>query len=243
MASIQQNQEFVVYSDQKILPKAGNNSHQSLYSILYNNGTYPLWLINKIINDDSESMDYSFTVASFINNSKFMKRNIKLTGDVDVKFVDLTLSLQVGDISKIVETKFNDITKKEGNVLILEQPELLLSSIESLTAVSLFQTFINKLFHEKFQHIIIISNIDYYSNYINSFHQYQYTSYYQSLQYKSEVLFTVKPLKTGFAKDITGTLTVTKGGAEHSHHSNKTKVIENEYFFYVNKDGFVKLFY
>ncbi|XBW36881.1 hypothetical protein QEN19_002460 [Hanseniaspora menglaensis] len=242
MISLQQNQDLVVFSDHKILPHIDNNG-QSIYSILYNNGTYPLWLINKIINDDSENKKYNFTISSFINNNKFMKQVIKTSSDLKVDFVDLTLSLQSTNLPTIIENKFKHITKKEGNVLVLEQPELLLSSMENLTTTNLFQQFINNLLLDKFQHLIIVSNIDFYSSYINSFHQYQYTSYYQSLQYKSDVLFNVKPLRTGFAKDISGTLTITKGGADSSHFAGKTKVVENEYFFFVNKDGSVKLFY
>lgn len=243
MVALQQSQDLIVFSDHKILPKFSNQNQQSIYSILYNNGTYPLWLINKIINDDADNTKYNFTVSSFINNNKFMKQNIKPSNNVNVDFIDLTLSLQATDISTIVDTKYKNITKKEGNILVLEQPELLLSSVESLTTINLFQQFINKLLLSKFQHVIIVSNIDYYSTYINSFHQYQYTSFYQSLQYKSDVLFTVKPLKTGFAKDISGTLTITKGGADNSHYTDKVKVVENEYFFFVNKDSSVKLFY
>lgn len=240
MVSLKQNQDLIVFSDHKVLPESSNSELQTIFSILYNNGTYPLWLLNKIINTNS---GYSFTVSSFINNNKFMKQNIKSPPGSAVEFIDLTLSLQVTDVSTIVETKFKNITKKDGKVLILEQPELLLSSVENLTAVNLFQQFINKLLLDKFQHIIIISNIDYYSTYINSFHQYQYTSYFQSLQYKSNVLFTVKPLKTGFAKDISGTLTITKGGADINQFLSRIKVVENEYFFFVNKDGSVILFY
>ena len=244
---MQQNQDLNVYSNHTILPNLRDKEHSSLYTILYNNGTYPLWLINKFINEDSQSSQYKFTVSSFINNSKFMQQNVKpntSNSSVDIEYIDLTLGLQATSLTKLVDTKYNHINSKEGRVLILEQPELLISSMEGLTAISLYNDFINKLHNEKFQHIIIISNIDYYNHYINSFIQYQYTTFYQSLQYKSDVLFTVKSLKTGYAKDISGTLTITKGGAfDNVKHVNDIKVVENEYFFYVVKDNVVKLFY
>ena len=245
---MQQNQDLNVYSNHRILPNTSDKNHSSIYSILYNNGTYPLWLINKFINEDSNSSEYKFTVSSFINNNKFMKQNITQnvgnTSKIDIEYVDMTLGLQTTSLPKLVDAKYKHISSKEGRILILEQPELLISSLEGMTSISLYNDFINKLQNEKFQHIIIISNIDYYNHYINSFLQYQYTTFFQSLQYKSDVIFTVKSLKTGFAKDISGTLTITKGGAfDISKHANDVKIVENEYFFYVVKDNVVKLFY
>lgn len=244
---MQQYQGLNVFSNHTILPDVSDKQHCSLYSILYNNGTYPLWLINKFINEDSQSSQYKFTVSSFINSNKFMKQNVKRStanSSVDIEYIDLTLGLQAASLPTLVDNKYSHINSKDGRVLILEQPELLISSMEGLTAISLYNDFINKLHNEKFQHIVIISNIDYYNHYINSFIQYQYTTFFQSLQYKSDVVFTVKSLKTGYAKDISGTLTITKSGAfDNVKHSNNIKVVENEYFFYVVKDNVVKLFY
>ena len=62
------------------------------------------------------------------------------------------------------------------------------------------------------------------------------------LFHRSQLNISLQPLNTGRAKDITGSLTISKGTIPYYNLPN-LKINEREYVYYLTKDFQIKLYY
>ncbi|KAL6946787.1 hypothetical protein ACO0QE_001636 [Hanseniaspora vineae] len=224
-----QKQDLIIFQDFSILPK---NNLKNLVLLTYSLGTSPAWLIQALLevtifgealslnersgkttsfSNDRTLNDTGVTIASFVHNQDFMERNIynklkvqKLKSDKDLQMVDLTTSLQTENVSSIVERIIAN--SKNTKTLILEQPEILLATMPSLNANTLNQQLIDPLFGS-FDTVVVVSNLDFYSSFSRSPKELQFNKFVQNIFYKSVVNLNIKPLSTGRANDVTGSLT------------------------------------
>ncbi|OEJ86378.1 Elongator complex protein 6 [Hanseniaspora osmophila] len=260
-----QKQDLIVFQDFSILP---NNNLKNLVLLTYSLGTSPAWLIQALLeavifgealslnersgeragfSNDINSNDTGITLASFVHNQDYMEKHIfnklkvqKTKSEKELKMVDLTTSLQIEKLSLIVEKIIEN--SNNTKTLILEQPEILLATMSSLDANALNQQLVDPLF-EAFDTVVVVSNLDFYSPFPRSSKDLQFNKFVQNVFYKSLVNLNIKPLSTGRANDVTGTLSIVKGGDSGVNTNDKSQnVVENEYLFFTQRET-TKLFY
>lgn len=66
----------------------------------------------------------------------------------------------------------------------------------------------------------------------------EHSTFLRSAAYQTSLIFQLRPLETGQAKDVSGTLQVSYGGA---HEARKDELAEGEWLFHVKSDGSVKV--
>lgn len=194
----------------------------------------------------------SLTIASLIHNQDFFTSALnRLKVDprrytvVDY-LTDFVLQRHNVSGSKVISAILEELTRVNANsdMLILEQPELLMPLL-NLTSDELHLNLINPLI-KKFPLLVIVSYTEAYDNAAPDYSERQSSDlieqvrFFNSCFFKSAVVLGLKPLATGRAKDVTGTLTITRGGTPLSNLS--VHVVENEYLFHSQKDS-TKLFY
>ncbi|KAK5780416.1 hypothetical protein RI543_002173 [Arxiozyma heterogenica] len=198
------------------------------------------------------------TIISFVHNenhylSSFQKLQINsnqytvidcLTDFVQKqipKFMNNKLAL----LQSITDQLTNDIPNN-NHIVILDQPEFLLSLVSGLTSNELWNNFINPIW-QKCKILMINNNVDLFKGGIlNSTVNKTFTEFQRFIticHHKSTVVLNLRPLTTGHAKDVTGTLRITRGGVDWFNNSNTTiHVVENEYLYLTEKEN-TKLFY
>lgn len=269
-----QRQDLVLFSDQSVLPAQffqDNDSH-NLFFITHQSSTQPLWLINALIEahvlgspsslNESSSSPLSSSVrshvviASFIheqnhfinslNKLKIASNNYKVLDFLSDFIIKHILNKPRDKILSDLLAKFTAAIQSApaNTVVIIEQPELLLSLINGLTYSELNNKFITPLL-KQCQLLIMVSNTDIFNidDFDPSLHSSNLQNFYKSSFIKSMINLNLNPLKTGFAKDVTGSLRVCRGGSPIALSSNTNlHVIENEYL-YLNEKESTKLFY
>lgn len=269
-----QRQDLVLFSDQSVLPAQffqDGNSH-NLFFITHQSSTQPLWLINALIethilgspnslNEPSlstlpSSIRSHAVVASFIheknhftnslNKLKIPSNNYCVLDFLSDFIVSNILNKPRDKILGDLLTKFSAAIQNNPTetIVVIEQPELLLSLISGLTYSELNNKFITPLLRQC-QVLVIVSNSDIFN--INEYdvlaHSSNLQNFYKSSFIKSMINLNLNPLKTGFARDVTGSLHVCRGGAPIATSSNTSlHVVENEYL-YLNEKESTKLFY
>ncbi|QHS75583.1 Elongator subunit ELP6 [Saccharomyces paradoxus] len=269
-----QRQDLVLFSDQSVLPAQffqDSNSH-NLFFITHQSSTQPLWLINALIethilgspnslNESSlsrlpSSIRSHAVLASFIHEqSHFMNslHKLKIPSN-NYCVLDFLSDFIVSNIlNKPKDKILGDLLAKfsaavqnnpTDTIVVIEQPELLLSLISGLTYSELNNKFITPLLRQC-QVLIIVSNSDVFNidEYDVPVHSSNLQNFYKSSFIKSMINLNLNPLKTGFARDVTGSLHVCRGGAPIATTSNTSlHVVENEYL-YLNEKESTKLFY
>ncbi|SCU79517.1 LADA_0B01222g1_1 [Lachancea dasiensis] len=190
-------------------------------------------------------------IASWVHNSEFFHSALgKLKIDpsrykVHDYLSDFVLKYHGKTGQKILKNLVQELTAEpKPDFLILEQPELLLHLL-NISSDELHLDFINQL-TKIIPLIVIVSYTEAYDNpgtdtseriSANMIEQIRFSN---GCVFKSIAVLGIRPLKTGRAKDVTGTLTITRGGASLSHLP--IEVAENEYLFQTQKDT-TKLFY
>ncbi|EJS44128.1 elp6p [Saccharomyces arboricola H-6] len=273
MSSVQR-QDLVLFSDQSVLPAhffQDSNFH-NLFFVTHRSSTQPLWLINALIeahvlgspnslNEASSSPLSSSTrshavVASFIheqnhfinslNKLKIPSNNYHVLDFLSDFVITSILNKPRHKILRDLLAKFSAAIPNApaDTIVIIEQPELLLSLVNGLTYSELNNAFITPLL-KQCQILIIVSNSDIFNidDFDVSLHSSNLQNFYKSTFIKSMINLNLNPLKTGFAKDVTGSLRVCRGGSPIATPSNTNlHVVENEYLYLHEKES-TKLFY
>ncbi|CAI4049009.1 Elongator subunit ELP6 SKDI_13G4430 [Saccharomyces kudriavzevii IFO 1802] len=269
-----QRQDLVLFSDQSVMPAQlfeNSNSH-NLFFITHQSSTQPLWLINALVEAHvvgfpgslNESVPSSLSsathshavVASFIHEQNHFKNSLNklkipsnsytvldFLSDFMINTVvnrsrDKILADLLEKFSAAIQNASADI------IVIIEQPELLLSLINGLTYSELNNKFITPLL-KQCQVLIIVSNSDIFNidDYDFPLRSSNLQNFYKTSFIKSVINLNLNPLKSGFAKDVTGSLHVCRGGAPIATLPNTNlHVVENEYLYLSEKES-TKLFY
>ncbi|KAM3165162.1 hypothetical protein ACU8KH_00925 [Lachancea thermotolerans] len=192
------------------------------------------------------------TVASFIHNRGFFTSALKkLKVDAECYNIidymtDFVLKNYGKPASKVLSSLLEELSNESATseLLILEQPELLVHLL-NITSDQLHLELINPLI-KKFPLLVVVSYTEAYENVPSDSNEklssdmIEQIRFCNSCFFKSAAVLGLKPLATGHASDVSGTLTITRGGASLSHL--EVHVVENEYLFLTQKDT-TKLFY
>ncbi|CAI5759560.1 unnamed protein product [Candida verbasci] len=253
------NQDLTFFKPNSIISDDIINSNNAYLSVITNTqGVLSNWLINSLIENSLQgtanliNRDLTkkqlnrtkVTYISFTNNKEFYVKNLKRNG-IDVnfnqnfEFIDYFTNLFINkiktdeDIPKLFDMKLDPKT-----VLFVENPEILLYST-NLSSNRLLSHILS-LSKQCAQTFIIASKdlIDM-ENTTNDPQDlgFKLHDFLTKLYHRSIMNINLQPLKTGRAKDITGSLTVSKG----SIPSND--LIEKEYVYNITKDGNLKIYY
>lgn len=264
-----QRQDLTIFNDQSVLSKSLFTEGLShLLFVTHRLGTSPSWLINAITESYIYGIPFSLNesdtsaanrkavctrplvIASFIHESAYFTSSLnKLKIDSSqyriLDFLtDFALKYTGNPKEKVLTELINCLSKQSGRILILEQPELLIPLL-NITSDELHLNFINPLM-KMFSVVVLVSSVEGYENTNADSGEYQKKDMIDMIRYthscfhKSIVLLALKPLDTGRANDITGTLRITKGGASPSRLP--VHVVENEFLFHSQRDS-TKLFY
>ncbi|QLL30206.1 hypothetical protein HG536_0A00230 [Torulaspora globosa] len=261
MGSVQ-TQELVIFSDNSVLSKelCSGGSH-NLITITSSPSNSPFWLINALVESKitgsphslsgasqpaphGTSSDLPVTIGSFIHNGRqFTDVLKKLKIDANsYRVVDLLTDFVAKNIgkprAKVLSELLDAFTEAPSSMIVLEQPEILLTLLDGLTSDELHRKFILPLM-TKCGILLISTNICYSLDGDNR-DSVQFARFASGCLYKSIAVLSLRPLETGRATDVTGSLRITRGGTSSTQIS--CHVVENEYL-YLNQRDSTKLFY
>lgn len=250
MSSVQ-TQELVLFSDGSVFSReiCLGNGH-NLITITSSPSNSPFWLINALIEaritaaTDSGTTSGPVTVGSFIHSAK-PYTDVLNRQKIDAnsyRVIDLLTDFVIKNIAKprakVLAELLDAFTQVPSSMIVLEQPEILLTLLDGLTSDELHRKFILPLM-EKCGILVISTNISYSVSGVGR-DSIQFARFASGCLYKSIAVLSLRPLETGRAKDVTGSLRITRGGASSTHL--KCHVVENEYLYLNQKDN-TRLFY
>lgn len=264
-----QRQDLVIFSDHSVVSKKlfGNNAN-TMITLTSMQATQASWALNVMIESylfgspvslNSEqksgalvvsSSQAHVTLASMVHNtswfqSTFNKLQVNSSQykivDIFSDFVQLINGKSADKVLKLLLDMFPD--KPESSVIVLEQPELLLSLVPNLSADMLSSKFINEL-RKKCALLVVNTVIDSVQedNNNDTAPAIEFKRFLQTNIYKSNVVISLSPLPTGRAKDVTGTMKITRGAKSFEGYIPDIHVVENEYLYLTEKET-TKLFY
>ncbi|SCV02446.1 LAME_0H00716g1_1 [Lachancea meyersii CBS 8951] len=192
------------------------------------------------------------TIASWIHDSEFFHTALgKLKIDpasyqIQDYLTDFVLKNHGKPASRVLKSLVEELTstQSQSDLLLLEQPELLMHLL-NVSSDELHLDFINPL-ARAVPLMVIVSYTESHENPGAEALEHLAHDLIEQIRFQTGCVFKsiavlgIKPLATGRAKDVTGTLTITRGGAETSHLA--IDIAENEYLFHTQKDT-TKLFY
>lgn len=247
-ASDLQEQELTFYS---------NNTHsllaepKSLSLIIHEPSNYPTWLVSGIaqqalsdnnecyLSPQSQSLKktpiptylYSFSQTEQAYSKYFHKYITKNKNLFTFHsfLTDDSIALESWDTSIISKLKLSSSTSTESPIVILENPELLLSIVPDMTTEKLLSQL---MMIQKVATLYISSSTTSLSS-TNKF--------MMSLLHRSSMLVTLTALTTGRADDISGILSISKGPIHNSSVSSKT-ISDHQYSYFVSANT-VKLYF
>jgi elongator complex protein 6 len=253
-----QNQDLVLFSDNSIIPEINFCS-----LITHTQGTSPSWLVDVLIENglyntcainhekkQRKTAKADVMFISLLHDSKFydLKRIGVELGEVkEFHFVDLFTDLftKVTDVESVSEifdqlaSQLSSYTNKD-KVVLIEGIEFLLAS----TAISSTQL-LNQIIklQKKSTALFIVSSadkelIDVKVNNVQ-LPEFKTNDFLLRFIHRSHLVISLRPLDTGRAKDVTGTLTISRGALPLSN----IQVLEKEYLFFVSRDQPTKLFF
>lgn len=256
-----QKQDLVIFSDNSVISNelCAGKSHD-LITITSSPATSSFWLLTTLVETRVTGAPFSLnstsvpvathknlnpiTIASFIHNAQYYTdalNKLKL-GPESYKFIDLLTNFVIKNIgkprAKVLSELLETFPQDSTSLVILEQPEVLLTLLDGLTSDELHKKFIMPLM-QRCGLLIISTNINYSPN-GQTKDAIEFSRFVAGCFYKSIVVLSLKPLDTGRAADVTGSFRITRGGASNSHLS--CHVVENEYL-YLNQKENTKLFY
>lgn len=214
--------------------------------------TYPVPNANKVIIisfvHDEDHYSSSFQRLQ-INSDQY--KVVDCLTDFVQKQIPKYMNNKLNLLQSIINQLPNDIPNNNC-IIILDQPEFLLSLVPGLTSSELWNNLINPIW-QKCKILMINNNVDLFKDGIlnstinKTFIEVQ--RFITICHHKSTVILNLRPLATGHAKDVTGTLRIIRGGVDwfnnnsNSNNSNNTiHVVENEYLYLTEKEN-TKLFY
>lgn len=265
-----QQQDLVFFTDGLLLTPKNASLNPKLHIISHHDGTSPMWLTTTLAENclvgtanlvnrelkQSEN-DCSVVYASFLHTEdvfeKASRRQAVDLGSLSLfKYLDYSSSLFTSNFPATKDPKrqlsllFDEIAKTveaaktTDKVVFLDSPELLLAATNLSSADILAG--VRKL--QKLATVITVINV--HTSMFNMDIQnaqdpaFQITDFYVKLCHMSSLNISLQPLATGKAKDITGSLTVTRGAIPMTSGS---EVLEREYVFQVTKDATAKLYF
>ncbi|KAI5955140.1 hypothetical protein KGF54_001701 [Candida jiufengensis] len=259
----QTNQDLTFFKDHTLISEkilTGRNSY--LTTITHTQGTSPNWLVNSLIencligtasliNQELKNTTKSKVVfISFLHNKDYYIKNCRKNGldltDSNFIFVDYFTTLfseKIKNTSNAIEdtNKLFDLQIPEKSVVFIESPEVLLYSTNIISDDLLFNLI--KLNRKTTQLIIISSKdsnlVDYNVNEIDN-PTYKITDFLTKLLFRSQLNISLLPLVTGRAKDITGSIKISKGCLPYF---DNLVVDEKEYVYNITKDSNIKIYY
>ncbi|KAG0669534.1 hypothetical protein C6P45_003605 [Maudiozyma exigua] len=231
-------------------------------------GTQPYWLINALvetsvsgsplslngssINRCSNNDNTITVIASFIHEKKFYNtalQKLKVNSN-KYQILDIITDFVMKNIDKprdkVLDMLLDKFPKDTQSTIILEQSELLLALLKGLTSDELNRRFILPLM-KRCKLLIVATNIDFFQNNedepvdTNNRDSLEITRFVTSLVYASLVVMNLRSLDTGRAKDVTGSLMISKGG-QSNNSSLSVDIVENEYLYLTEKES-TRLFY
>lgn len=259
-----QKQDLNIFSDHSVISKelCNGSSHDMIF-LTSSPSNSPFWLINALIETQVLGVPYSLntestysnnlkssrgvSIGSFIHDAKHFTNalsKLKIPPDAYNIFdllTDFVLKTITKPRAKVLSDLVNLFPHNPSSVIILEQPEMLLFLLEGLTSEELHQKFIMPLMR-KCGLLIISTTLNTSNEELNtrSRDAIELTRFTVGCFYKSIAVLSLRPLDTGRASDVTGSLSITRGGITASHIP--AHVVENEYL-YLNQRESVKLFY
>ncbi|CEP64020.1 Elongator subunit ELP6 LALA0_S10e00408g [Lachancea lanzarotensis] len=201
---------------------------------------------------DTNRIRKAVTIASWIHNDEFYHSAFgKLKIDpsnysINDYLTDFVLKNHGKPASKVLKSIVQELlsAQSQTGLLVLEQPELLMHLL-NISSDELHLDFINPL-ARAVPLLVVVSYTESYDNPGTEAAEQvprdtvEQIRFHTGCFFKSIAVLGIKPLATGRAKDITGILTICRGGATTSHLP--VDVVENEYLFHTQKDT-TKLFY
>lgn len=191
--------------------------------------------LSKISNIDSNQYNIIDFMSNYIKNKNFINNTNNSPSS----------SRNIDALQKIVDDFPNF-----SNMIILDHPELLLSLI-GCSSIELWNGLIKPL-QLKCDKLLISNSIEWFnldlndpinSNNIETKETVELNKFLLNCLHQCVINLTIKPLSTGYAKDISGTLTITRGGQPlNLPIGSSLHIIENEYL-YLNEKESTKLFY
>ena len=261
-----QQQDLVFFSDGTLLSSAVTPQRPPLFIISHHDGTAPTWLVSVLVENSlvgtaglvnrdlrPAKTDCSVAYVSFLRASDDVKKAARkhASDSLRFRFLEYSASLfakvpAAGDTAAHIDLLFDDIAAEVGNmstakrIVFLEAPELLLASTAAASADVLggIKT-LNKM-------ATVVPIINIHTALVNmdacvpQDTTFRVTDFYVKLHYMSSLNVSLQPLPTGKAKDITGSLTITRGAVPEPGNLD---VVEHEYVFHVTKDTAAKLYY
>ncbi|KAH3674246.1 hypothetical protein WICPIJ_009646 [Wickerhamomyces pijperi] len=265
-----QKQELHLFSGNAIIPHKSLTKSHLFTTISHVQGTSPTWLVNYLIDNalydtcllnegqsTRSSVKSGVVFISLINDSKTYEAGLKKLG-VDLKsipqfqFIDLFTDLftkvqpqEPQSIAKLFDSEvFPHISKTKKPIIFIEGLELLLlstqiTSIQLLGYLSQLTSLSKSLFlitpSDSELHDITTINTQ-------SSRQHQYHDFLIRVLHRTNLNIALRPLSTGKAKDVTGTLTISRGSVPFEGLDG-LEILEREYLYLVSRDNSVKLFF
>ncbi|CCH46153.1 Elongator complex protein 6 [Wickerhamomyces ciferrii] len=258
-----QQQDLNLFVDNSIIPQKVYRDEPLFGVITHTQGTSPSWLINLLIENalygtcvinheknQHRQLRSNVVVISFLNDFDFYEKDLKRNGievndNQQFHFIDLFTDLfqKINTPESIVKI-FDQLSKTIQNIpnkktILIEGIEFLLSST-GITSIQLLNQ-INKL-NKIADALFIITGAD--KELIDIQHanpslpEFKTLDFIIRLLHRSNIVLGLRPLETGRAKDITGTLTISKGTIPF----DSLVVSEKEYLFFVSRET-TKLFF
>lgn len=265
-----QQQDLVFFADGSLVSFNKSSKNPPLHIVSYRDGTAPMWLVTSLVENclvgtanqvnrelKSSVKDTSVLYVSFLNTEdSFKKAFRKQAVDIDslslFEYLDYSTSLFTTEFvpgkdtstqcKKLFENIELNIKSKTSmhKVVFIDGPELLLAATD-LQSNELLAGIrrLNEL-------ATIIPVINVHSSYFDlestnaQDPTFRLSEFFVKLFHTSSLNVHLQPLSTGKAKDITGSLTVTRGALPVPTNS---EVLEREYVFQVTKDATAKLFF
>lgn len=210
----------------------------------------PLWLVDVVASRGRMERPGAQTLLiTFQNRTNLHKRGLKRQGsdmsiikEQELSILDLSQDLFVQNPTGFQSTSLDRILTKikstiasTGPTIMLEHPEILLSS-GTYSALD-FAKFIHNV-HSISGCLYLFCNSDEPLIDIDTPLGEEYATFLTQVAHQSSLIVSLRPLNTGRADDVTGVLRISNGPRVCQTH----KVTEAEYLYLVSGDT-VKLFY
>lgn len=259
-----QKQDLNLFIDNSIIPEKVFATDPLFGLITHTQGTSPSWLLNLLIENSlygtcvinheknqHREIRADTVVISFLHDFEYFEKDLRRNGielndNKQFHFIDLFTDLfqkisTPESIAKTIDqiaTQIQSIPNKK-RILFIEGIEFLLSAT-SISSIELLNQ-IDKL-NKVTNGIFVISSVDkelidvHQSN--PNLPEFKTLDFVIRLLHRSNIVLGLRPLETGRAKDITGTLTISKGTVPF----DSLVISEKEYLFFINRES-TKLFY
>lgn len=252
-------QDLVLFADTSIIPRGS----KVCGTITHTQGTSPAWLVESLvenglfgtcsINADgkaSRSLRGDVVLISLVHDEGFydLKRNSIALGETpQFHFVDLFTDLfgKVGDVEHLNKT-FDQLASQidqytsEHKTVLVEGLEFLIGATQ-LTASHILNQLTKLQRVSQAIFVILAADKELVQLKVNdsSLIEFRMNELLTRLIHRSHLAISLRPLETGKAKDVTGTLTISRGALPFE---GSTEVMEKEYLFLTSKDQQTKLF-